>query len=216
MSAVETIGTVRSVNVGRPRTVEHRGRPATTGIWKEPVPGPVVVEGVNLAGDDQADRRVHGGPDKAVYAYAGEDYAYWSAELGRALAPGTFGENLTLAGVDLTGAVVGDRWLVGTAVLEVCQPRTPCWKLGLRMGNDKFPARFNQAGRPGAYLRIARPGEVSPGDEVVHFHRPEHGITVGQVARARLDPTLAPALLDAPELPSSVLAWAAHQVRPEG
>jgi MOSC domain-containing protein YiiM len=179
------IGEVRSVNVGAIRRVEHRGREVTTGIWKEPVAGPVAVRGVNLEGDDQADRRFHGGPDKAVYAYAVEDYAWWEAELGQSLAPGTFGENLTLERVDLAATVVNERWLVGTAVFEVAQPRTPCWKLGLRMGDDRFPARFAAAGRPGAYLRIAREGEVVAGDEVIRFHIPDRGLTIGEVARTR-------------------------------
>lgn len=208
------IGGLRSVNVSTARRVEHRGREATTGIWKRPVAGRVAVRGVNLEGDEQADRRVHGGADKAVYAYASEDYAWWAGELGRKLAPGTFGENLTLEGVDLGAAVVGERWLVGTAVLEVCQPRTPCWKLGLRMGDEAFPARFTAAQRPGAYLRIAREGELGAGDEVVRFHRPYHGITIAFVARARSEPSLAPALLAAPELPVGLLAWAADQPGP--
>ena len=176
---------MRSVNVGAVRRVRHRGRDATTGIWKTPVAGRVAVRGVTLEGDDQANRRLHGGADKAVYAYASEDYAWWAGELGHDLAPGTFGENLTVEGVDLTAAVVGERWLVGTCVLEVCQPRTPCWKLGLRMGDDRFPERFAAAGRPGAYLRIAREGEVGAGDEVTRFYIPEEGPTIGDLAQAR-------------------------------
>ena len=175
----EVIGRVRSVNVGRVRRVEHRGKQATTGIWKDPVPGRVAVRGVNLEGDDQADRRVHGGADKAVYAYASEDYAWWAEQLGREMPPGTFGENLTVTGIDLRAAVVGERWLVGTAVLEVSRPRTPCWKLGLRMGDDDFPARFQAAERPGTYLGIVRKGDVGAGDDIVRFHRPDHGITIG-------------------------------------
>ena len=116
---------VASVNVGAVRTVAWRGGEVTTGIWKEPVVGPVAVRGVNLAGDDQADRSVHGGPDKAAYAYAQEDTAWWAGQLGRALGPGAFGENLTTSGLDLTNAVVGERWAVGSAVLEVSQPRVP-------------------------------------------------------------------------------------------
>ena len=205
------IGEVQSVNVGVPRLVEHRGHQKRTAIWKQPLPGRVAVRGANLIGDDQADRQLHGGTDKAVYAYSCLDYDWWATELGRRLEPGTFGENLTLGGVDLSAAVVGERWLVGTAVLEVCQPRTPCWKLGLRMGDQGFPARFTTAGRPGAYLRIAREGEVGAGDEVVAFHRPTHGVTISLVNRARRDPSLAPALLAAPELPAHILAWAAEQ-----
>src|SRR5947209_10261545 len=104
---------VRSVNVGAPRTKEWGGRLVTSGIWKEPVDGPVALAGVNLEGDDQADRRAHGGPDKAVYAYALEDYEWWEEQLGP-LQPATFGENLTTRGVDLNGSSIGDLWRVGT------------------------------------------------------------------------------------------------------
>src|SRR5690242_9734402 len=127
-------GRVLSVNVGRPRTITWLGQTATTAIWKEPLAGRVAVRGVNLAGDTQADRQVHGGPDKAVYVYAAEDTGWWEGELGLPLVPGNFGENLTLAGVDVTGAVVGETWAIGTAVLQVAQPRIPCWKLGARLG----------------------------------------------------------------------------------
>lgn len=207
-------GRVVSVNVGGVRTVEHRGRAAATGIWKVPVAGRVAARGVNLQGDDQADRRVHGGADKAVYAYAAEDYRWWEAQLGRSLGPGTFGENLTLAGVDLNAAGIGERWSIGGAVLEVCQPRSPCWKLGLRMDDPRFPALFEAAGRPGAYLRIAVEGDVGTGDEVIVVERPAHDVTIGLVARALADPSLAADLLAAPQLPASLLAWAADQGEP--
>ena len=156
---------VLSVNVGDVRTVEWRGRQVTTAIWKHPVEGRVPVRGVNLMGDDQADRRVHGGADKAVYAYAVEDYDWWRTTTGP-LAPGTFGENLTTAGLDLSACRIGDRWRVGSALLEVAQPRQPCFKLGIRMGDDAFPGRFAGAGRPGAYLRIVVPGDVGAGDAI--------------------------------------------------
>ena len=159
----DSLPTLVSVNVGRPRTIEWRGRLVTTAIWKEPVAGPVAVRGVNLAGDDQADRRVHGGPDKAVYAYAWEDYEWWAATAG-GLAPGTFGENLTTRGVPLNESRIGDRWNVGSAVLEVAQPRSPCFKLGMRMNDDSFPGRFAAAGRPGVYLRVITEGTVAAGD----------------------------------------------------
>ena len=136
--------TLVSVNVGRPRSVEWRGRSVTTAIWKAPVAGAVAIRGVNLLGDDQADRRVHGGPDKAVYAYAVEDYEWWAATAGP-LGPGTFGENLTTRGIALGDCAIGDRWHVGGAVLEVAQPREPCFKLGIRMGDDGFPERFEVA-----------------------------------------------------------------------
>lgn len=160
-----TVAVVRSVNVGRSRHVEWRGRPVTTAIWKEPVTGAIRVEGVNLEGDDQADRRVHGGADKAVYAYAVEDYDWWSTQVGP-LEPGTFGENLTTAGLDLAASCIGDRWHVGSAVLEVSQPRTPCFKLGIRMADDAFPGKFAAAGRTGAYLRIIQPGLIEAGDRI--------------------------------------------------
>src|SRR5919112_3067033 len=143
---------VASVNVGRPRQLSvRRGRPLMSAIGKAPVDGRVRVAGVNVAGDDQADRRVHGGPDKVVYAYASEDTAWWEAELGRELGPGAFGENLTVAGVDVSGAVIGERWRIGTVELEVCQPRFPCFKLGIRFEDATMVRRFAQAERPGAY-----------------------------------------------------------------
>ena len=157
--------TIVSVNVGVPRTIEWRGRQVTSAIWKDPVDGPVEVAGVNLDGDDQADRRVHGGTDKAVYAYATEDYEWWATTRGP-LAAGTFGENLTTAGIDLTASHVGDRWTVGSVVFEVAQPRQPCFKLGIRMGDDHFPDLFEAAKRPGAYLRIVEAGTLAAGDTI--------------------------------------------------
>ncbi|MGH9150770.1 MAG: MOSC domain-containing protein [Acidimicrobiales bacterium] len=200
-----------SVNVGRPKAVAQAGRTVVTAIWKRPVEGRVAARGVNLDGDQQADRQVHGGPDKAVYAYAGEDTGWWEAELGRPLGPGAFGENLTTAGLDVTGAVIGERWAIGTAVFEVCQPRTPCGKLGLRMGDVRFPRRFAHALRPGAYLRIVTEGHVGAGDPIEVVSRPAHGVTVGLVAEADLDPTLAPRLVAATELAEGWLAWAREQ-----
>ena len=130
----------------------------STAIWKAPVEGRIAVRGVNLDGDDQADRSVHGGPDKAVYAYSIEDTRAWEAELGRELEPAAFGENLTTEGLDVSGAVLGERWRIGTTLLEVAQPRLPCFKLALRMNEPSFVKRFAQASRPGAYLRIIEEG----------------------------------------------------------
>ena len=202
-------GAVLSVNVALPREIEWLGRRATTSIWKEPVSGRVQVGPVNLAGDEQADRRFHGGADKAVYAYAREDYDWWSEELGVALADGTFGENLTLAAVDVTSALVGERWQVGSAVLEVTGPRTPCWKLGARMENVEFPVHFAAAGRPGAYLRVLTEGALEAGDEVRIVHRPAHGLTVGEVAEIyHGDRAKCAELLRAPEIGEEWRAWA--------
>jgi MOSC domain-containing protein YiiM len=154
---------VVSVNVGRPRPVQTGRRTVSTAIWKTPVEGRVAVRGVNVDGDDQADRSVHGGPDKAVYAYASEEIRRWRDELGRDLGAAPFGENLTTAGIDVSGALVGERWRIGTTLLEVVQPRLPCFKLGLRMGDPAFVRRFAQASRPGAYLRIVEEGELGAG-----------------------------------------------------
>lgn len=209
--------TVRSVNVGAARTVMLRDRPVRTAIWKSPVEGRVRLRGVNLDGDDQADRSVHGGPDKAVYAYASEDLAWWATELGRAVEPGTFGENLTTAGIDLAGAVIGERWAVGSAVLEVAQPRIPCYKIGIQMGDPQFPRRFAEAARPGTYLRIVSPGDLAAGDPIRILARPEHGVTIGLVERAyHADRSLVMRLFDAAELPESWADWARRAQRPDG
>jgi len=200
-----------SVNVGRPQQIAaRRGRALMSSIGKAPVRGRVRVEGVNVAGDDQADRTVHGGPDKAVYAYASEDVAWWSEALGRELAPGAFGENLTTAGVDVTNAVIGERWRIGTVELEVCQPRFPCVKLGVKFGDLTMVKRFGEANRPGAYLRIAVEGELGAGDQVHITHRPSHGVTIAQVAHAILLNETGEELVEAaraPELPEKLRRW---------
>jgi MOSC domain-containing protein YiiM len=192
-----------SVNVGAVREVEWRGEMVRTGIWKQSVgEDPVAVRGVNLDGDDQADRRVHGGPDKAVYAYAIEDYEEWERD-GLDTSPGLFGENLTTVGMDLGAARVGERWSVGTAVLEVAQPRLPCFKLGIRLGDAGFPRRFLAMGRLGAYLRIVQSGDLQAGDPIRVLDRPSHGTSLARVAAALRDPTAAAAVLATPKLPES-------------
>jgi MOSC domain-containing protein YiiM len=204
---------VLSVNVAEPRILVRRGRPVPTGIWKRPITGRVAIRGVNVEGDEQADRRVHGGPDKAVYAYAREDTDWWEAELGRELEQGVFGENLTLRGVQVSNAMVGERWRVGSALLEVSGPRTPCWKLGKRMGDPRFVKRFAAALRPGAYLRIIEPGEVEAGDAVDVVARPDHGVSVALVAETYLrDRSKAALLLEVEELDDSWRTWAARQL----
>src|SRR4051812_3323618 len=181
-------------------------------IGKQPIEGRVRVEGINVAGDQQADRRVHGGPDKAVYVYAREDEAWWAEQLGRDIAPGMFGENLTTEGVDVSGAVIGERWRIGTVELEVCQPRLPCFKLGNRFGDPRMVKRFAQASRPGAYLRIVREGELGAGDAVEVATRPRHGVTVALVSDAiLLDDALAPAAAAAPELAEGLAKYLRDQ-----
>jgi MOSC domain-containing protein YiiM len=179
--------TLLSVNVGRPQTRPGGRRWVRSAIWKHPVEGRVAVRGASVDGDEQADLRVHGGPDKAVYAYASEDTAWWAAQLARDdLGPGAFGENLTLEGVDVSGAEVGERWEIGSAVLEVVQPRLPCFKLGVRFEDRSMLKRFAEASRPGAYLRIVREGELGAGDEVRIAHRPGHGVTMALMSDAIL------------------------------
>ncbi|MEN3123519.1 MULTISPECIES: MOSC domain-containing protein [Janibacter] len=167
---------VLSVNVGRPMVQRiPRGRP--TGIGKQPVevisvsdPGPKRVEdgaGVSgVGGDHVGDGRHHGGSDQAVYAFAREELDAWERELGKELPPGMFGENLTTAGIDVDAAEVGDRWQVGTAVLEVRGPRVPCGTFAERMGERGWVTRFAAHGRSGAYLRVVQPGEIRPGDPI--------------------------------------------------
>ena len=200
-------GLLTAVSVGRPRLARYRGRTVSSAIWKQPVAGRVVVRGVNVAGDDQADRTVHGGPDKAIYAYAAEDAEWWQVELDRELGAGAFGENLTTRGIDVSAAVVGERWAIGSTVLEVAQPRLPCFKLGLRHGLPDLTRRFARALRPGAYLRIVQEGEIGAGDGLEVLWRPDHDVTVELSARAVLfEHDRLPHVLEAPALPE---AWRA-------
>ena len=169
---------VVSVNVGRPAPFATARRVVQSAIVKAPVAGPVAARGTNLGGDEQGDKVHHGGHDQAVYAYATEDAAWWSAQIGRELAPAAFGENLTLAGVDVSGARIGERWRIGSAELRVCGPRVPCFKLEARIGVPGFQRAFLHAGRPGAYLAIVGEGELQAGDAVEIVHRPAHDVSV--------------------------------------
>jgi MOSC domain-containing protein YiiM len=192
---------VLSVNVARPAPLATGRRVVPSAIRNAPVEGPVALRGINLEGDEQADRRVHGGPEQAVYAYASEDTAWWADQLGRPLGPGAFGENLTIEGVDVSGARIGERWRIGGVELRVTAPRVPCFKLEARMGVPGFQRRFLHAGRPGAYFAIVREGTLQAGDAVEIVHRPGHDVTVALVVetllldRRRLD-ELAPARPD--------------------
>lgn len=192
---------VLSVNVGEIREVEWRGDVVTTAIWKRPVSGRVALRGVNFSGDDQADRTVHGGPDKAVYAYAREDYDHWRDDHGLDAHPALFGENLTIEGIDLAAALIGERWRVGSTVLEVAQIRLPCFKLGIRLGDPRFPRRFQAEGRMGAYLRVVQEGDVGAGDRIEVISRPDHDATLRTMLLALDDPDAARRLLRAGYLP---------------
>jgi MOSC domain-containing protein YiiM len=147
-------------------------------------------------------------PLHADPGYASEDSLWWATRLAREVRPGAFGENLTVEGIDVSGAVIGERWRVGTVELQVCQPRLPCFKLGLRFGDPAMLKQFAQANRPGAYLRILVEGELGAGDAVEILDRPQHGVTIAQVARAiMLDESELAAAAAAPELPASLSRW---------
>ena len=202
--------TVRTVAVGRPRDVPgpRAGETTSTAIWKEPVEGPVEVGPENLAGDEQADRVHHGGPEKAVYAYGEEDLAWWRDQLGE-VDDQVFGQNLTTVGYDLRTALIGERWRIGTAELEVVQPRIPCFKLGLRAGDPTMPRRFVRANRPGVYLRVTRTGTITPEDPIDVTDRPQNGVPAADVfAIYHHHRDRAARLLDAPGLPSWYHDWA--------
>jgi MOSC domain-containing protein YiiM len=202
-----------SVNVVHALIPDVRGDLDLTAIDKRGQPGRVHVGPLGLTDDDQYDKKHHGGVKQAVYAYAREDADWWEKELGRPLEHGVFGENLTVAGLDVTGAVVGERWAAGTVILEVAQPRIPCWKLGARMADPAFPVHFAAAGRPGAYLRIVEEGEIGAGDEIDVSDRPEHGLTVGDVARIfHQERARANALLTVPEIAPEWREWALKRI----
>jgi MOSC domain-containing protein YiiM len=177
---------VVSVNVGRSKPLWTGSRIVDSAIVKPAVSGPVAARGVNLEGDEQADRVNHGGPEQAVYAYASEDAAWWSGLIDRELGPGAFGENLTLEGVDVSRARIGERWRIGTVELRVAGPRVPCFKLEANLRVTGFMKAFLHAGRPGAYFAIAEEGVLEAGDAVEIVHRPEHDVTVSLVIQALL------------------------------
>jgi len=181
---------VVSVNVSLPREVPYGGRMLRTGIFKQPIAGPVMVRRLNLDGDGQADAGNHGGRYKAVYAYTLEHYEYWSRRLGRAdLGYGQFGENLTVEGMPETEVQIGDVYRAGGAVVRVAQPRAPCQKLGLKMGLAWFPKEFMASGRVGFYLQVVEEGTVSGGDPIDLVARDPEVLTVREASRLRyLDP----------------------------
>ncbi|MHA7261929.1 MOSC domain-containing protein [Arthrobacter sp. TMN-37] len=152
-----------------------------TAIDKRPVTGRVKVHPLGLSGDLQANRTDHGGSTKAVYAYAQEDAEYWGAELGRAVEPGLFGENLRVAGIDVNNAVIGERWGINGVELEVTMPRSPCGNFAQRLGERGWVRRFTEANRAGAYLAVVKGGTVQAGDAVAVLSRPDHGVTLAQV-----------------------------------
>ena len=180
-----TSGLVTAVCVSGPDllAVPDR-RPNRSGIDKRPVEGRVAVHPLGLDGDVQVNRKHHGGEGQAVYAYGQEDADFWIAELGRELPPGRFGENLRTTGLDLTGAVLGERWRVGTALLEVTAPRIPCANFARFWDVPQLVKRFTARGAPGAYLRVLETGELGAGDAIEVVSRPDHGVTIDLTFRA--------------------------------
>ena len=172
-----------SVQTGRPRGVEHRGRTIRTAIYKDPVLFRVRVHRLGLEGDAQADLRVHGGPEKAVYAYDLSGYAHWRRELGVDLPHGQFGENLTVEGMPETEVRIDDVYRVGGALLQVSQPRSPCYKLALKMERPTFPKAFLRSGRTGFYLRVLDEGELGAGDPIELVSRQPGAVTVEKMVR---------------------------------
>ncbi len=172
------------VSVARPKDVEFNGKTTSTSIFKVPVDGEIFADVDNLRGDRQADLSVHGGRDKALYLYSFDYYPHWAQDLGVAeLEPAQFGENLTVSGCQDEDVVIGARLRVGNTEVVVTQPRIPCFKLGIRMGNAAFPNRFWATGRLGFYVRVEQTGSVRCGNEIVVLDAPSHGITVRELWR---------------------------------
>lgn len=177
-----------STNVGRPQLVQYQGRTISTAIFKQPVEGEVEVAELGLVGDEQADKQVHGGVDKAVYAYDEGDYDWWQGELdGRDLSPGEFGENLTVRGLPSDKVGIGDRYRIGSVLLEVTQPRQPCAKLGVRMQMPTFVKQFHEAYRPGFYLRVIEPGTLQAGDQIELVERLDDTLSIAEIYKLHFD-----------------------------
>ncbi len=205
-------GRVLSVNVGRIASLRQGDKEVLSAIRKQPVRGPLRATGVNLDGDDQADRTVHGGRDKAIYAFPHEHYARWKDAFSKIdFSPGTMGENLTVDGLDERTLIVGDRYRCGTAELMVTQPRLPCFKFVMRLGDSQAARYMTTSGFTGFYLAIVREGTLQAGDELEWIEGPEDGITVHEIVRLYVEKTKDPALiqkaLDTPALPEDWKTW---------
>ena len=162
----------------------RNGEPVSTGIFKEPVEGPVILRQLNLDGDRQADLTVHGGLTKAVYVYPSEHYAFWKHELpGIDLSPGSFGENFTTSGLHEDEVNVGDKFRVGSALVRVTEPRMPCYKLGIRFGRPDIIKKFLTSQRTGFYLSVLQEGEVGAGDEIELIERDKQAVRIADITR---------------------------------
>jgi len=173
-----------SISVSRPRLVMWKGEPVSTGIFKEPVAGPVMLRTLNLDGDRQADLTVHGGPTKAVYAYPSEHYEFWKQELPEMQLPrGMFGENFTTEGLMEAEVNIGDRFRIGEAEVMVTEPRMPCYKLGIKFGRTDILRRFLSSGRSGFYFSVLQEGLVAAGDRIVPLSQDKHNVKVADIVR---------------------------------
>jgi len=176
---------IESVNVGLPREIEWQGKKIRTAFHKQPALLPLTLAPHQLEGDAQADLRIHGGPDKAAYAYPVEHRAFWCQKLERdSLAPGAFGENFSVRGLLETEVCLGDRYRFGAALVEVSQPRLPCIKMAASFRREDLPHIFRRSGRSGFYLRVLEAGPVAAGDPIERTHRPDHGFTIHRLVRA--------------------------------
>ena len=207
---------VVSVNVGKPRVVTIGGKQVSTGIFKEPVSGRVMVRRLNVEGDAQADLRVHGGENMAVYAYPVEHYPFWQKELGRAELPhGQFGENFTLRGLTEETARVGEVYRIGEALLQVTQPRIPCFKLVHHMDEGPtFAKRFLNSRRMGFYFRVVQEGQVAPGDAIELIEGAEESVTIAEFIELTLfqkrDPVGLRRVLASRDLSTGSKGWREH------
>ncbi|GHO81364.1 molybdenum cofactor biosynthesis protein [Ktedonobacter sp. SOSP1-85] len=208
---------VISVNVGLPRTVNWEGKEFQTAIYKQPVEGRVRVRKENLEGDRQTDLKNHGGFDKAVYAYSADNYPYWQRELNRDELPwGSFGENLTLTGLNEHEVHIGDIFRIGNATFQITQPRTPCYKLEARLQQERFIKPFQDSGLVGFYLAVLEEGDVAAGDPIELLKRDETSMTIAEVAAVIADKSDLVALRRAAELehfPPKVRAIFARSLR---
>jgi len=206
-----------SLNVGRPRAFDYRGSTIHTSIFKEPVPGPVQLRTLNLDGDQQADLSVHGGPNKAVYAYPSEHYPRWRQEMpGMNLPWGMFGENFTSEGLSENDLHVGDRLKIGTAIVMVRQPRTPCYKLAAKFERDDMIDLFLRSGRSGFYLSVEQEGVVQVGDSFDFISRDPNSVTIAEMNRLFVEDKYNRALLEkavaSPALPENWRAYLAKRL----
>jgi MOSC domain-containing protein YiiM len=208
-----------SLNVGLPRTVRSHGRDVLTAIYKSPVRGPIMLRRLNLDGDRQADLEVHGGPCKAVYAYASEHYDFWRQGFPKMdLSWGAFGENFTTEGFFEEDAVIGDQYRIGQALLAVAQPRFPCYKIAIRFERDDMVKRFLAAGRSGVYFSVIEQGLVNTGDKTELVHEVKERVSVADVNRAyahgvRADVPMLRRIAKLEPLPAELREYFAHQLQ---